>query len=105
MKFSGIPFSFALLFWILFKPLYALPKDSPYENYWGPGPYITIFAAVFSICKGVHFIYYNSKKRMAQGAASYLSMMDDISTPEILTLEGESKSFKRLSDGVIVTFG
>lgn len=79
MKFSCIPFTVALILWLSLKPSYSF-SDLPFETTWSSGPYITIFAAVFSICKGVHFIYYNSKKQVAHGAALYLSLMEDETT-------------------------
>jgi hypothetical protein len=92
MKFSCIPFSLALLFWFVFKPDFNKDTkngDSYNTNpYWSSGPYIIIGATIFSICKGVHFIYYNSKKRMAQNVALYLSIVDEEANTGITGLPG-----------------
>ena len=43
---------------------------------WFVGPYLMFTAVAISILKTIHFIYYNSKKRIAQNVEHFLAEDD-----------------------------
>ena len=74
MKLSAVPLSLGLLAWVLLEPLSV--SDAECTTGWSYGPYVLIGVITLSIANGIHFTYYNGKKRLAQNYARYLSVSE-----------------------------
>jgi hypothetical protein len=74
MKLSAVPLSLGFLSWLLLEPQSF--SDSGCTTSWSYGPYVLIAAIVLSIANGMHFTYYNGKKRLAQNYARYISVSE-----------------------------
>lgn len=75
MKFSSLPFIAAFLVWLFLN--HYETKYSSVTVTWAYGPYLVLIAVAICIVKGIHFCYFNSKKRLAQNAARYMSEGDE----------------------------
>ena len=64
MKYSWIPFLTAFILWLIFAHFRRDLEAAHFEVTWSYGPFVIIGAGVLSIIKGIHFSFYNSKKRL-----------------------------------------
>ena len=79
MKLSWLPYALAFLFWIIFTT-WKTSWDNLDGFYmaWYVGPYVVIGAFFISISIAIHFLYYNSKKILAQTVARLYYASDEI---------------------------
>jgi hypothetical protein len=66
MKLSAIPIIAGFATWIFITGIRSdFTMNGAYTKTWSYGPYCIVVAIVLAIAKGIHYVYYNSRKKVA----------------------------------------